>query len=173
MRRGVVAACSALLLLVVAARAPGHDGPPFPIIVDRQAGPYVISVWADPDVGTGTFFVILAPAPGKSLPEEMKVTVHVQPTSGRLPEASYECKRQNLRNRVQYHGEVEFDQQEMWRVRVQIHSELGAGEVSTEVEATPPGFGPWDLLLYGFPFILFGSLWMYAALRRRFSKPPT
>jgi hypothetical protein len=144
-----------------------HEGPPFPIIVDQKSGPYVISVWTDPDVGIGTFFVILAPVPGTTLPTDNKVEVCVQPVDGRLPEACYTGTLQNMRNRVQYRAEVEFDRQEMWHVRVRVSGPSGAGEVTAEVEATPPGFGAWDLLIYGFPFVLFGALWLYAALCRR------
>jgi hypothetical protein len=164
-----------LTLVWVIAGAPAaaraHEGPPFPIVVDRQSGPYQISVWTDPDVGIGTFFVILAPAPGMTLPEENQVDVCVQPVSGRLPEHCYSGSRQAMRDRVQYYTEVEFDQQEAWHVRVRVHGGGATGEVTAEVEATPPGFGAWDLLIYGFPFILFGSLWLCAALRRRRRSP--
>src|SRR5262249_43387051 len=143
--------------------------PPFPIVMDRRAGPYIISVWTDPDVGVekGKFFVILEPAPGTNLPDELDVQVCVRPTSGRLEEVCYSGTRQDLHDRVQYYAEVDFDQQEMWKVRVRVKGAGGTGEVTTEVEATPPGYGAWDLLIYGFPFVLFGMLWLYAALRRR------
>ena len=40
-----------LLLLVLAAGAAvhAHDGPPYPIVSDRVSGPYVVSIWTDPD----------------------------------------------------------------------------------------------------------------------------
>jgi len=118
-------------------------------------------------VGVGKFFVILEPASGTASPAENEVEVCVQPVTGRLPEACYHALRQNLRERVQYYAEVEFDQQEMWRVRVRVSGPNGAGEVNAEVEATPPGYGSWDLLIYGIPFLLFGALWLFVALRRR------
>jgi hypothetical protein len=95
--------------------------------MDQRAGPYVISVWTDPDVGTGKFFVILAAAPGAELPEDNDVEVCVQPMSGRLPETCYSATRQNLRDRAQYYAEVEFDQQEIWRVRVRVNGPGGRG----------------------------------------------
>jgi hypothetical protein len=161
------AAGLAALWLILAQPARAHEGPPFPIVEDRPSGPYVVSVWTDPDVGTGTFFVILAPAPGTTLPDDLKAEVCVQPISDRLPEVGYAATRQNLRDRVQFFAEVQFDQQEFWRVRVHISGEGGDGEVRAEVEATPPGYGRWDLLIYSFPFVLFGGLWLYVALRRR------
>jgi hypothetical protein len=153
--------------MVLAQPAHGHQGPPFPIITDRQSGPYNITVWTHPDVGVGTFYVILEAKPGTTLPHENKVEICVQPVSGRLPEVCYTAELQGLHNRVQHYCEVEFDRQEMWKVRVRVSSAGKTGEVTAEVEPTPPGFGPWDLLLYGFPFVLFGLLWFYAALRQR------
>jgi hypothetical protein len=117
--------------------------------------------------GHRNFYVILAPAPGTTLPAENRVEVCVQPTSKQLPEACYPGTLQDLRDRVQYYSEVEFDRQEMWRVRVRVRGVHGSGELVAEVEATPPGFGVWDLLIYGFPFLLFGALWLCAALRGR------
>jgi hypothetical protein len=147
-------------------RVQAHEGPPFPIVLDHRAGPFIVSVWTDPDIGTGTFFVILDPAPGTKLLDDVTVRVCVTPASGRLPEACYPAVRQALRDKVQYYAEVQFDQGEPWRVRVRVEGAGAAEEVTSEVEATPPGYGRWDLLIYGFPVVLFGGLWLYAALRR-------
>ena len=72
---------------IVAGDCLAHQGPPYPLLVDRTVGPWIVSVWADPDVGVGTFFVMLDPAPGVAPPGETGVEVRVQPSSGRLPEA--------------------------------------------------------------------------------------
>jgi hypothetical protein len=154
----------ALLWLGRALPATAHEGPPYPIVMDERAGPYLVSVWADPDVGTGTFFIVLDPPPGAELPASTVVWVGVEPLSGRLPLAWHAAEHQPLRDRERYIAEVPFDAQEMWRVRVRVEGAEGAGEVSAEVEATPPGFGRWDLLLYLFPFVLLGGLWLYGAL---------
>ena len=166
MRRG----WAIMVGLLIASPAAAHEGPPFPIIMDQRVGPYVVSVWTDPDIGTGTFFVILAAAPGAELSEPSQVQVCVAPASGRLPEACYPAAKQNLRDKVQYFAEVPFDQQEIWKVRIRIESGGKAEELLAEVEATPPGYGRWDLLIYSIPFVLFGGLWLFAALRRRFPR---
>ena len=173
MRSGLIVAASlATFWLGPLPKAQAHDGPPFPIVDRQRSGPYIVSIWTDPDVGLekGKFFVILEPAPGETLPEEFNVKVCVQPKSGRLKEECYVGEKQDLRDQVQYRAEVEFDQQEMWKVRVLIERKDGKGgvvEIESEVEATPPGYGAWDLLIYGFPFVLFGVLWLCVALRRR------
>ena len=155
-------------LLLAAAPALAHEGPPFPILMDRPAGPYVASVWTDPDVGTGIFFVILEPSAGKTLPERTRVRIGVQPVSGRLPEAVYTAEARSTRQGIRYFTEVSFDRQEMWKVRILLDGSDGRGELTTEVEPTPDGtIGPIALLIYPLPFLAVGFLWLKAALRRR------
>lgn len=158
------------LAAALAAPAPGHahEGPPFPIIVDEPAGPYLVSVWTDPDIGTGTFFVVLEPPEGGRLPEGSEVRIGVQPISGRLDEVVYEAAPQPVRYGQRHYAEVAFDRGEMWRVRVVVSSPQGGGELHAEVEATPDGtIGPIGLLLYSLPFVAIGFLWLKAVLRRR------
>jgi hypothetical protein len=145
-----------------------HEGPPFPIIVDEQVGPYLVSVWTDPDIGIGTFFVILEPVSGDDLPEIRTVQVAVEPTSGRLEEAVYTAELQRVRYGARYYTEVEFDQGEMWKVRINIVGLGWGGELFSEVEATPDGsIGPIGLVVYALPFVGIGILWFRAFFIRR------
>lgn len=155
------------LLLAVSAHVFAHEGPPYPIIVDKTLGPCVVSVWSDPDVGTGTFFFILEPLPGGRLPDDVRVDVGVRPTSGRLPEAVYAAEREDQSGRVQFKALVPFDAEELWRVRVSLHSAQGDGETTTDVEVTPPGYGRWDMLIYLLPFAAIGALWLRAIIKGR------
>jgi hypothetical protein len=140
-----------------------HEGPPFPILVDQKAGPYVASVWTDPDVGTGTFFVVLEP----NLPGT-RVRIGLQPVTGRLPEAFYPAEAQSMPDSVRHFTSAPLDKEEMWRVRVFLEGPRGGGELSAEVEATPDGtLGPWASLIYVVPFLGVGLLWLKAAMRRR------
>ena len=154
---------TALLLFSFSTCALAHDGPPFPIVIDQQVGPCVISVWTDPDIGEGSFFVITQAAP----PNDLTVQVAVQPTSGRLPEATYTAVRDDSKVQVQYKTIVHFDVQETWRVRVTLQSSQGSGETVAFVEPTPQGLGRWDLLLYLLPFLAIGFLWLRAFLSKR------
>ncbi len=156
-----------MLLLVCHERAGAHEGPPYPILVDKSLGPTSASVWTDPDVGTGTFFIILEPTPGGTLPEEIEVAVAVRPVGDRLAEAVHAAEREDTRGRVQYRAEVPFDAEGPWHVRVTLRSSRGGGELATEVEVTPPGLGRWDLLLYLLPFAAVGALWLRAVVGRR------
>jgi len=161
-----------LALLLVAQPVGAHAGPPFPILVDQQAGPYVASVWSDPDIGIGTFFVTLEGPPGRRLVLPRSVRVGVRPVSGRLAEAFYDAEPQKVRKDegARYFAQVPFDQGGMWKVRVEIDGAV----LSTEVEPTPDGtIGPISLVLYSLPFLAVGLIWLKAALTKREPVDPT
>lgn len=155
------------LLLCWLPLASAHTGPPTPILVDHMIGPYPASVWADPEVGTGTFFIRLEPPSGGAIPGDTTVQIGVQPVNGRLAEAHYTARLQEVGGRVQYQAEVPFDAQELWRVRIIVHSSGGSGEATIDVEAIPPGLGQWDVLLYLFPFLAVGFLGLQVVLYGR------
>ncbi|MEA2603602.1 MAG: hypothetical protein QOF89_4594 [Acidobacteriota bacterium] len=145
-----------------------HQGPPFPILVDRPVGPYVVSVWTDPDIGTGTFFVILDAPEGKRLPPRTRVRIGIRPVSGRLPEVLYETEAERVRQGARYFTSARFDQGGMWHVRCLIDGSAGGGELTADVEATPDGtLGPLGSLIYLVPFLGVGGLWLKAVLYRR------
>jgi hypothetical protein len=153
-----------LIVLVFARTTMAHEGPPFPLFVDQKVDRYVVSVWTDPDVGTALFFVIVNE---QELPADLQVRIGVQPVSGRLAEVFYPAERENVQGRVQYKSQVQFDAQEFWRVRVQLQSaHAGDAETVATVEATPPGYGRWDLLIYLLPFLAVGLLWAVAMIRK-------
>jgi hypothetical protein len=164
---------SLTLFLWSALPALAHQGPPFPILDDQRAGPYIASVWTDPDVGTGTFFVILEAPKGQRLPATTRVRIGLQPVSKRLREVIYEAKPQKVEDGARYFTTAPLDKEEMWRVRVLLDGSEGGGELKAEVEATPDGtLGPLGALIYLVPFLGVGFLWLKAALRRRAPSPP-
>lgn len=158
-----------VLLLGLAVRpSSAHEGPPFLIITDHDMGPFIVSVWTDPDIGTGTFFVVLEPHENQELPDDIRVEVGVAPTSGRLDEEVYQATAQPVRYGARYLAEVQFDRGEMWGVRVTIESANGGGTVTAEVEATPDGgIGPLGMVVYLLPFVAVGLLWLKVVLRKR------
>jgi hypothetical protein len=111
--------------------------------------------------------VFVEPAPGAAIPSDLKVEIGVQPVTGRLPEALYTAEHVKSRGPVQYNAQAQFDKQEMWRVRLILHSSQGGGEATAQVKVTPPGFGRWDLLFYLFPFLLMAFLWFRGVTRAR------
>jgi len=155
-----------VVLFVFVGGASAHEGPPFPLFVDQKVDRYVVSVWTDPDVGTALFFVIVNGQDAAGLPPDLRVQIGVQPLSGRLAEVFYTADRENLQQQVQYKAQVHFDAEELWRVRVRLESAQGNAETVATVEATPPGYGRWDLLVYLLPFVAVGTLWAIALIRK-------
>lgn len=158
----------ALALLGSARGAYAHKGPPFPILMDVVCDELVVSVWADPDIGEATFFIVVEAAGGGEPADELAASMWAEPVGGRLDRVSYGGTRQKQRGAARFAAQPYFDQRDFWAVGFRIERPgREAVEVATQVESTPPGFGPWDLLVYGFPFILLGGLWVAALLQQR------
>lgn len=164
-----------LIPLLLASTVPvlAHQGPPFPILVDQRVGPYIASVWTDPDIGTGTFFVVLEPPEGKKLPGGTQVRIAVEPLDRHVKETLYKAEPQPVRYGERHFALTKFDRGGMWRARILIEGPKGGGELKAEVEPTPDGtIGPISLVLYALPFLAVGFLWLKAVLRRKEKGPP-
>jgi hypothetical protein len=157
----------AALGLLLAVPASAHNGPPFPIVENHRMAGCTISLWTHPDIGTGTFFVLVDPVPGGKIPSDLKVDIGIQPESGRLAEVVYPATREDSRGQVEFNVSAQFDRDEFYRVRLVLHSSQGTEEALSRVEATSPGYGRWDLLLYLLPFLAVGFLWFRGMSRRR------
>ncbi len=156
-----------VLLAFSASPASAHIGPPYPIMQNRKIGPFAIEVWSNPDVGTGSFYIVIDPPKGGSVPPDMRVRVAVQPVSKRLPEAIYGAWREKLLSHVEFKTNVPFDKEETWHVRVLLASSVASGETDTDVQVTPTLMGRWDLLLFLLPFLGISVLWFKAASVKR------
>ena len=156
-----------LLFFAIFVSALAHNGPPFPILSDYRMGPCVISLWTHPDVGTGTFFVLVNAAPGQQIPKDLKFDIGVLPVSGRLKEQRYGTERGYENSQLRYDAAIPFDKQEMWQINLYLRSSGFNAKTSATVEVTPPGLGAWDLLLFSWPFFGFGAIWFLAIKKRR------
>jgi hypothetical protein len=160
----------AVLAFILCALLPGrsaraHEGPPFPILSDRRIGPYVASVWTDPDIGTGTFFVVFEEQPPAA---GTRVRIGVRPLSVQRAEAVYEAEAQRVRSGARYFAAIPLDRGGMWRIRLLLDGPEGGGTLAADVEATPDGtIGPIGLVIYAIPVRAVGFLWLKAVLRRR------
>jgi hypothetical protein len=162
----------ALTLTALAARASGHNGPPFPIVSDRAAGPYLISIWTDPDTtddgsAGGQFWVRIHLASGGEVPSGTRATVSIaavdRPES--LQSGSASPVRGDVTNQF---AALVMDHEGPFGVLVRIDGPLGRAVVDASVDATydlrPPRL---LLLIYLVPFVLVGLLWGRLLVRRR------
>ena len=169
-----VACLVALAAFFQGRAASAHDGPPYPIVVDVATGPVLLTVWTDPDVGTGTFYLYLEPLQGRPLPDRATLEVFVQPVGGRLAEKGYEARllRQDD-DRQRYEAKVDFDAVGKWRTRIVVQTPGGGGSATKIVDVTPPGQGPvLDFVLYLFPVVAVGGRAVRAVLVSRRRLPP-
>ncbi|MGQ0552793.1 MAG: hypothetical protein ACT4PU_06190 [Planctomycetota bacterium] len=149
-----------------------HDGPPYPVIVDQPVGERILEVWTDPDIGTGTFLVLLTAPDGKTAPAPpSELQICVVPVAGHLPETCWPM-RVDLDARpdattLRYVGEVEFPEGGWWTTRLVLRDEASVHEARVDVEVTPPGLGRIDFAIYLFPFVALGLLFLAAAIKRR------
>lgn len=167
MRRLLLAGI-ALLGLVPTSFA--HDGPPYPVLVDEPFGELLVSVWADPDVGIGTFYIYLPDEP----PAEAlcaRLTGWSVPSDGHLERQPFEIERAEERAPYEGIAEVEFDRRGAWRVGFVLApaADDPSGtptEIVLDIEVTPPGSGPIDLVWFLVPFLLVAFLWGKAIHQR-------
>ncbi len=164
-----LAVAFAFFPLCVCVPARAHIGPPYPIMQNRKVGPFNVEVWSNPDVGTGSFYVVIDPPKGSGLavPADMKVQVAVQPVSKRLPAAVYNAWREKLLDHVEFKTLVPFDKEETWHVHITFSSSTANGAADTDVSVTPTLLGRWDLLIFLLPFAGIGVLWFKAATVKR------
>jgi hypothetical protein len=166
----------ALALLAIQVTTRAHSGPPFPIVTDANRGPYVISIWTDPDAtddgsAGGQFWIVIGPsAKGAALPADTRATVRVSPSYPSSPASSSatghtEPVRGDLTNQF---ASVVMDHEGPYAVHVEVTGALGRIAIESMVEATydlrPP---PYMLAWYLVPFLLAGFLWTRLLLRRR------
>jgi hypothetical protein len=153
------------LLTPAAVRA--HVGAPYPVLLEEPAGPYLVSALADPDVGQGTFYVLVALDQGQSPPPGTVVTVWVEPEDGRLPEAGHPAEREQTRYGERFVAKVPFDAEGKWTVRLVVEGTAGQGETTFSVQVTPAGTGWLATLACLVPFVILGGLWLRGTLRQR------
>ena len=161
-----------LTLAAFSVRVGGHSGPPYPILSDHVAGPYVISIWTDPDTTDdgspgGQFWIRIHLADGGEVPPKTQASVAISAVdrleSARTASAS--PVRGDLTNQF---AAVVMDHEGQFGVRVTVEGPRGRATVASSVEATYDLRPPRSLLLvYLVPFVLVGLLWGRLLMRRR------
>ena len=177
MIRSRVALVVAFMLAAFTVRVGGHSGPPYPILSDQVAGPYLISVWTDPDTTDdgspgGQFWIRIHLADGGDVPPKTQATVSISAVD-RLESArtgSASPVRGDITNQF---AALEMDHEGSFGVMVKVEGPRGRATVVASVDATYDLRPSRSLLLiYLVPFVLVGLLWGRLLMRRRALKPP-
>jgi len=155
-----------------------HSGPPFPILSNRIAGAYGISIWTDPDTTDdgspgGQFWVVLKPVEGQpAIPAGTVVTVEIRPLDRDGPARTGVARPVNGAAGNQFVA-LPMDHEGGFGVRVTVDSALGRAEVESRADATydlRPSRGL--IVVYLLPFVAIGALWMKVLWRRRKAQAP-
>jgi len=161
----------AVLFATPAVRLLAHSGPPFPLVSDRVAGPYQISVWADPDATdngspAGQFWVMLRLADGSVVPPETHALITIRPTdrpgspqSGHTTALNGDVSRQFVALLMDHEGP--------FAMQATISGPRGSAVVDAALDATYD-LRParWLLGLYVMPFLAVGFLWLKLLISR-------
>ena len=162
-----------MALVAASATARAHSGPPFPIVSDQVVGPYVVSIWTDPDTTDdgspgGQFWVRLGrPAGFPELPAQTRAIVAVKPLDRQGPQVTAPATpvRGEVTNQF---AALVMDHEGRFAVHVSVEGPLGSAAVQGTVDATYDLRPPRSLfLLYLAPFVLAGLLWGRLLASRR------
>lgn len=164
LRCALVAAC-------LAKNAIAHDGPPYPIFVDEPFDDWKVSIWTDPDVGTGTFYYYVEAPDGHS-PTELVFHVSSRPLDGLSGASTGDSVPAEPDEPFQSIGELEFSHRGTWETRFELLlTDEGArrplGTLDYELDVTPPGLGAVNLLWFALPFLAIGALWWRGLMAQR------
>lgn len=162
---------SLVALWLLAPLAPAHEGPPYPILVDEPVAGLTLSIWADPDVGEGTFYYYVdgplegleieavsrpLAAPPRDTTGADWTRIEVRETSAlAMAKAPY-----------QLIGGLPFAYRGAWRTDFIVRRPGHEGLLSYDLDVTPPGLGALYLLWYAVPFATVAAIWLRVLVAR-------
>jgi hypothetical protein len=150
----------ALILLAalasVARPAQAHGGGT-PQLTNSPAGPYIVSVWTQPDpVRVGEFHITIAVAEKSETREagdlvlDAKVRVQVQPLDPSGESLTAFATREKAVNKLFYEADLDLPSPGKWQVLVAAQGPAGAGTATFDIEALPASTLS-SLLGFGWP----------------------
>ncbi|MCB8918791.1 MAG: hypothetical protein H6666_12820 [Ardenticatenaceae bacterium] len=153
----LLAICLLLAAWLLAAPPPaGAHGGGKPQLVNSPAGPYLVSVWTNPDplrVGTVHFTVAVSepPPPGAEngeivLNAAVRVALTPQNQPPEVRPVGGLATHQGATNKLFYETDLEVPVEGAWQVAVLIDGPVGAGEAAFEIEVRPAGGSSWPIL---------------------------
>lgn len=133
-----------------------HEGQAYPLLVGKQIGTSVLSIWGDPHLEKGVFDLFIEGNDLATFQIDLKATAsngsdHVLKTHAIFQEKKGD--RQNFR------AVLPFDREVMWNVEFVVKQNDGTeNTVTLPVEVTPAGPSKAEFALYFLPFLLVGLL---------------
>lgn len=138
-----------------------------------EAGPYLVSVWTQPDPSrTGRIDVSVAVtrAPTAEPVEAAEVRLRAEALTGRGT-VTAALERGAGGSRLLYHGNLELPSEGLWRVTVAVEGPAGTGQTAFELDVRASNSLAWLLIIGGtvvsFAAAAGGLWWLWARTARR------
>jgi hypothetical protein len=136
--------------------AHAHEGPPYPVLLDLPVETHRLSVWADPDVGTGNFQVFLQDGDPAAM-AGLEVSFQARPAQGSGDGLTHVAKPTAPDKRE---IGLPFSHEGNWTVHLRVARDgTTIAEKDISVDVTPPGPTPVEFWVYLLPFLAVGFLW--------------
>lgn len=166
---------ASLLLVVAVFMAPqvqANGGKPR--LKKAAAGPYLVSVWTQPDPsrsGRVDVSVAVMRSPTAEPVEDAEVRLRAEAIEGTGTTATAALERGAGGNRLLYHGNLVLPAEGRWRVTVAVQGAMGAGQTAFELDVRASNPLTW-LLIIGATVLLFAAAasclwWLWARTVRR------
>lgn len=133
-----------LAALTSVARPVQAHGGGTPQLVNSPSGPYLVSVWTQPDpVRVGKFHITTAVTKQSETREagdlvlDATVRVQAQPLDPSGESLTAFATRENAVNKLFYEADLELPSAGKWRVLVSVEGPAGAGTATFDIEALP------------------------------------
>lgn len=155
-----------LALLGLPQPVSAHVGPPFVVLPEQMLGPYRVTVWADPDVGTGTLLIETS-IQNLPPPPDTQATVTVWPANQPDAQTVLQATRQTESKGAAFVATPNFERAGPYVIRLQLRGSAPPQDVTFNVEATP-AYPTWiEALPCLLPFVAIGGLWWWGVQRQR------
>jgi len=149
-------------------------------LANAEAGPYLVSVWTQPDppkVGLWhvTVAVMEPPAPGETsepvLDAEVTIRLVSMEQNGEVLTAP--ATRQGASNKLFYEADLELPAEGQWQVEILVEGPAGAGSAGFEITALPAASRINWTLVGGIALTLLTGGWLAWTFRPQTAKKPS
>ncbi len=167
--RGMFIASLILVSLVPVQPATAHFGEPYTVLYDQKVGDFTLSMKADPDVGTGTFFSDLE-LPSSMADGEVTIAIQAVADANTTKPSTSSASSQSSNHKASIEQPIEFDQEGYWTLDVTVTAGDRTGQHQFKVLVTPP-FPPWiTTLICLAPFLVVAAIWTLTMRRNALLK---
>ena len=167
--RGMFIASLILVSLVPLQPAAAHFGEPYTVLYDQKIGEFTLSMKADPDVGTGTFYSDIE-LPASMNDGEVTIAIQAVADANNTGPSSSSASGQSTSHKASIEQTIEFDQEGYWTLDVTVTAGDTTGQHQFKVLVTPP-FPPWiTTLICLAPFLVVAAIWTLTMRRNALLK---